>query len=121
MKIDIPNQHIKTRERDEQQEQKYDFSWDDLPNYIISKSITIEDMKYVTINEPDWEAAEKRLDPPIGRRILLFGKIYNQVMVHFITKRVSSSEWERYIVMFKDDECSPYLHHFTLYDMLNKY
>ena len=120
MKIDIPNILIQTKEEyDEQQEQKYDFSWDDLPNYIISKSITSEDMKHVTINEQNWNAAEQRLDTPIGRRILIFGKIYNQVMVNFITKRVTSSEFEHYIVIFKDYECSPYLHHFTLYDMLN--
>ena len=119
MKVDIPIQNQSSPYKN-QTTDEYLFSWDDLPNYILSNSITPEHIEYISINEPNWDEIESRLDTPIGRRILIIGHNYNRITVQYITKRVSSTEWEHYIVIFNDRECSPYLYHFTLYDMINK-
>jgi hypothetical protein len=117
MKVEIPLQNQSSSSKSKANN-KYFFSWDDLPYYILSNSITPEHIEYITIDEPNWEEIESRLDTPIGRRILIIGSNYNRITVQYITKRISSTEWEHYIVIFNDRECSPYLYHFTLYDML---
>lgn len=95
----------------------YTFSWNDLPNYILSDSITSDIMENITIIEPDWTESEKRLYAfVIGKRILLHRTHKNNIIIHYITKRItfSYSKWEHYIVIYKDTEYTPFSYDFTL-------
>ena len=94
------------------------FSWDDLPNYVFSTSLTRDHFKNINVVEPRWDLIEIKLKSPIGRRILVKTHHQPPILIHYILTCKNRERWDRYIVIFQDKECSPYLYHFSYQDLL---
>jgi hypothetical protein len=94
------------------------FSWDDLPNYILSTSLTRDHFTNINIVEPRWDLVKIKMKMPIGRRILVKQQYDQPIIIHYILTCTSVKKWDRYIVIFIDTEYSPYLYHISLQDML---
>jgi len=98
------------------------YSWDSLPDYIMSDSITHEMIQHCSdfLVDMDWAAMESKLDMAVGCRYLLHKEIIPyknfKIIQEYLTVYYGKKRWNRMIVTYICSmEYSPYPFHMDYY------